>query len=532
VVSPRRRLSVMWIVPTLAALIGLSMLVHAWSSEGPTITIAFKTAEGLEAGKTPVKYKAVTVGTVTAVDLSKDGSHVVASVALMKNAASLLRTDTRFWVVRPRIGMGGVSGIDTLLSGSYIAVDRGVERGFAKAYTGLEMPPTIIHDVPGTSFTIYADDLGSLDIGSPVYYRHMQVGHIASYRLDADGRRFNLQIFVNAPYDRLVTKGARFWNASGIDVSLGADGLKLNTQSLATVMAGGIAFATPTGGVSTPASAQTTYALAKDEAAAMAPSDGPAQFLQLRFENSLRGLSVGAPVQFAGMDIGHVTSIDLDYNAAAHRFPTLVGIEIFPSRLGGVTTRLPTYQGDQEQQAAQFLASLVAHGLRAQARAGNLLTGQLYIAIDFVPNAPPIAFDMQARPIVLPTVNGSFDQMQEQIASIVAKVNKMPLESIGRHLDASLGELNGTLGQINGELLPATTRTMQTLQRTLGTVQGTFADDAPLPQHITETLLEVQRTARSLRTLTDLLGRHPESLLLGTPNDAKPTANTKEEPTH
>jgi paraquat-inducible protein B len=531
VVPRKRHISAVWLIPALAAVIGLSMLVHAWLSVGPDITITFETAEGLDAGKTPVKYKDVTVGTVTAVDLNKDASHVIARVSLVKDASPLLRADTRFWVVRPRIGLGGVSGIDTLISGAYIGVDRGTAQSSTKTFTGLETPPSIIHGVPGTSFTIHADDLGSLDIGSPVYYRRIQVGRIASYQLDADGHRVNLGIFVNAPYDHLVVAGTRFWNASGIDVSLGADGLKLNTQSLTTVMAGGIAFATPTGIDTMPAPALTAYELAKDEQAAMAPSDGPAQYLQLRFDHSLHGLSMGAPVQFAGMVIGHVTSIGLDYNAAEHRFPTIVDVEIYPSRLGGVLARLPKYSGDDQQRAAQFLAGLVEHGLRAQARPGNLLTGQLYIDLDFVPNAPPATFDVQARPLLLPTVNGSFDQMQEQMASIVAKIDRMPLEAIGRHVDASLIDLDRTLRQVNGQVLPATTHTMQAAQQTLGTVQSAFAEDAPLQQNVTETLLEMQRTARSLRTLTDLLGRHPESLLRGNPTDPKPKANPVQEST-
>ncbi len=509
----RWRTSLVWLVPLTAALIGLSMLIHAWRSTGPEITISFKTAAGLEAGKTAVKYKDVTVGTVSSVALSDDGSRVVATVSLAKSAQSLARADTRFWVVRPRFGMTGVSGMDTLLSGAYIGVDTGASKEWRTTFTGLETPPAVISGTPGTSFAIHADDLGSLDIGSPVYYRRVQVGRVASYGLDSDGRGVSMQIFVDAPYDRFVTADTRFWNASGVDLSLGADGLKLKTQSVATIVGGGIAFATPTASI-TPAPAGSRFILAKDEQTAMAPPDGPAQYIELRFAQSLRGLSVGAPVEFSGINFGRVVSMKLDYDPSTQRFPMIVGIEVYPQRLGPVIEKLPKIDGDMEK-VAQFLSTMVAHGLRGQARSGNLLTGQLYISLEFVPNAPKVSYDVNARPLTLPTASGGFDQLQEQVASIVGKIDKMPLDSIGRNLDSSLSQLNSTLKQVNGQVLPATTQALQQARQTFGAAQGMLAEDGPLQENLGQTLQEVQRTARSLRTLTDLLGRHPEALLRG-----------------
>lgn len=515
IIRPRRRISFIWIVPVLAALIGLSMLVHTWLSAGPEISIAFQTAEGLEVDKTPVKYKDVTVGVVSGIALSEDGSRVMATVALDKRAENLAHADTRFWVVRPRIGLQGVSGIDTLLSGAYIGVDKGASHQPRNSFVGQETPPAIIHGMPGRSFVLHANDLGSLDVGSPVYYRRIRVGRVASYQLDADGRDVTLEIFVDAPYDRFVTAKARFWHASGVDITLGADGLKLDTQSFATVLAGGIAFANPVDVAEAPAPARTVFDLAKDRRTAMAPPDGPSQYLQLRFEDSLRGLAVDAPVEFAGKNVGRVVSLDLDYDASKRRFPTVVGIVIYPSRLGGVLARLPKYSGSMEQQVAAFLANLIQHGLRAQARSGNLLTGQLYISLEFVPSAARVDFDSEVRPLAIPTVPGSFDHLQEQVAGIVSKIEKMPLDDIGKHLDDSLVDLDKSLKQVNGQVLPATTQTLQQADRTLQTVQGAFSDSGPLQQNLQQALLQVQRTAQSVRTLTDMLGRHPEALLKG-----------------
>lgn len=531
----RWRVSLVWLVPVIAGVIGLSMLGHAWYANGPDVQIAFKTATGLEAGKTPVKYKDVTVGGVSAIALSEDRSHVIVTVSLVKSAASLAREDSRFWVVRPRIGAGGVSGIDTLLSGAYIGVDAGTSEETGRKFTGLENPPPVIGGTPGRTFVVRADDLGSLDIGSPVYYRRIQVGRVASYSLDDDGKGVSVQIFIDAPYDRFVTSGTRFWNASGVDVSLSAAGLKLNTQSLATVLAGGIAFATPPGAPSgEPAAENARFALEKDQQAALAPPDGAAQRIRLQFEQSLRGLAVGAPVEFSGIDLGNVTSLHLDYDAARRRFMSVVDIEVFPDRLGKVLEKLPNLQGSSEEQGAQFLKLMVANGLRAQAKSANILTGQLYVSLDFIRNAPAVPFDTAARPLMLPTVRGEFDKLQEQVSSIVAKVEKMPLDSIGRNLDASLASVNKTLGtldktlgtfdktlgQVNGEVLPEAANTMRSAQQALGAAQELVSEDAPLRQDLGQTLQELRRTARSVRGLTDLLGEHPEALVKGRPKDA------------
>ena len=222
-------------------LIALSLAIKALLSHGPTIDVSFRTAEGLVAGKTTVRYKQVDIGVVRQIDLSEDRSHVIARIDLRKDASNFAAKDSRFFV-RPRIGTSGVSGIDTLLSGSYIEVDGGKSEEKKLEFTGLEIPPVITSDVPGKEFFLNADDLGSLDVGSPIYYRRINVGQITAYKLSNDGKTVELQTFIRAPYDKFVTTDARFWQASGIDVSLNASGFSLDTQSLASIVAGGIAF--------------------------------------------------------------------------------------------------------------------------------------------------------------------------------------------------------------------------------------------------------------------------------------------------
>lgn len=516
----RRWPSPIWLVPVIALLIGASMLLHAWLAAGPEIAITFQTATGLEPGKTAVKYKDVTVGVVKDIQLRGDDSQVLVTVSLNESAENLARADTRFWVVRPRVGIGGVTGIDTLLSGAYIGVDKGSSARTRSAFTGLESPPAIINDMPGSRFVVQTDDLGSLDIGSPVYYRRVPVGRIASYQLNADGKSVSLQIFIDAPYDRLVTPNSRFWNASGLDVSVGANGFRLRTQTVAAIMAGGIAFATPENASgASPVGPKGEYVLAKDQESALAAPDGPPMRFKLRFERSLHGLEVGAAVEFSSIKIGRVVSVDLDYSPQGYRFPSVVGIEVYPNRLGNVLSKLPKQNRGLEQETAAFTRDLVEHGLRAQATPSNLLTGQLYISLDFVPNAARVPFDIHARPLVLPTINGGFDQLQEQIASIVSKVDKMPLASIAQNLNATLAGVDNSLKQVNGQTLPAANQLLRQMSQTAQTAQDLLAEDSPLMLTFSQSLQEALRALRAVRNLADQLDRHPESLLQGRTED-------------
>ena len=518
--------SLIWLVPVIAALVGLSLVINAWVQRGPVITISFQTAEGLEPGKTVVKYKDVVIGKVTTIRLAPDHHKVIVKVDLEKSAANIAVSDTRFWVVRPRIGLGGVSGIDTLLSGSFIGVDVGDSAQPQTDFTGLENPPSVTHDSQGKSFTLHAGDLGSLDIGSPVYFRRLQVGRVASYRLNDDGKGVSVQIFVENPYDKFVTTDSRFWNASGVDVSLGADGLKLNTQSLATVLAGGVAFLDSPGPHPNTSSAaeNASFTLFDTETTAMAPPDGEPHYIRMRFDQPLRGLAVNAPVEFQGVNIGNVVSIRMDYDEKTGNFPIYVGAVVYPDRLGRAHEKLVALaksKGDNDD-LSHMMGTLVEHGLRAQAKVGNLLTGQLFISLDFLKNAPKAAYDPNARPLEIPTAPGNFDKLQEQLAEIVDKIQKIPFDSIGNNLNSTLAELDKTLKQVNGQVLPELKNTLKGANQTFGVANNALSADSPLQQNLSGTLEELQRMARSLRTLTDYLSAHPSALIRGRGADTPP----------
>ncbi|WP_339460861.1 PqiB family protein [Pseudomonas sp. EA_105y_Pfl2_R69] len=523
-----RRLSVslVWIVPIVAVLVGISLVVNSVMQEGPTITVTFDTGSGLTANKTDVKYRNVVIGHVTEVALSKDQKSVDATIKLAKEAESFTREDSQFWVVRPRIGAGGVSGIDTLLSGDYIGADIGQANTRVKRFKGLENPPPITYGEPGKRFTLHSRDLGSLDIGSPIYFRRIPVGQVVAYALDADGKGVNIEVFVRAPNDAYVTENTRFWNASGIDIDVGANGFAVKTESLSSILVGGIAFRAPDYSPNDqPAAEKKSFELFDDQQTALAPPNGKAQFLSLRFDQALRGLRVDAPVEFQGVEIGKVVAVNLDFDPEKRSFPVEVGILIYPQRLGLAHTKmLKALHHDPNDEAAgiRLMGSFIEHGLRAQARTGNLLTGQLYISLDFYPKAEKVTFDPTARPVSIPTIPGSFEQLQEQLQAMVDKINKLPVERIAGNLDSNLVELRKVLAQFNAKTLPGVQTTLTDVSKTLQSASSTLAEDSPQREQLTQTLEELGRMSRSLRELSDYLGRHPESLIRGRPDNAAP----------
>jgi paraquat-inducible protein B len=519
-------ISLVWIVPIVAVLVGISLVVHNVMQEGPTIIVNFKTGSGLTANKTEVKYRNVVIGQVTDVELSGDQKSVDATIKLSKQAETFTREDSQFWVVRPRIGAGGVSGIDTLLSGDYIGADVGQSDGRAKNFKGLENPPPITYGEPGKRFMLHAPDLGSLDIGSPVYYRKIPVGQVVTYALNPEGKGVDIEVFIHAPNDAFVTENTRFWNASGIDINVGANGFAVKTESLSTLLVGGIAFRAPDYSPNDVAAADDKdFELFADQQSALAPPNGKAQYMVLRFEQSLRGLKVDAPVEFLGMEIGRVVGINLDFDAKKRTFPLNVGIVIYPQRLGQAYKKMLTeFKHDPNDEAAgiRLLGTFIDNGLRAQARSGNLLTGQLYVALDFFPKAEKVAFDPSARPVVLPTVPGSLEQLQEKLEAVVDKLNKLPVDRIASNLDSNLIELRKGLTQFNAKTLPGVQSTLADVSKTLQSASSTLAEDSPQREKLTETLDELGRMSRSLRELSDYLGRHPESLIRGRPDNAAP----------
>lgn len=530
--------SLIWLLPLMAALVGAILTYREMTQHGPTITVSFKTAEGLEAGKTKLRYKDVEIGKVKSIDLVEDRSHVRVGIELARGATGFQAKDSRYWVVRPRADVSGVSGLGTLLSGAYIGVDAGKSKVMVSEFTGLENPPPLKYDEAGSQYRLRARDLGSLDIGSPVLYRRVTVGRVTGYSLDDTGEYVMVDVFVNSPYDQFVGQNSRFWEASGVDAQLGTNGVTVKTQSLMTVVLGGIAFASPIEGKGPAADEKTPFSLAPDEASAMKRADGRSSFIVLNFDQSLRGLSRGALVDFRGVELGVVRSIDMviDEKTSEVKMPVL--IEVFPERLhwtsaSGETVSSPfsaRSDAQLQEEGIERLRKMVERGMRAQLRTGSLLTGQLYVALDFFPQAKPAELKLTRSGMVeVPTVGNSLDEFQAQIGQILAKINKVPFDQIGRELQMTLAgmrrtvnEAEVTIRRVNRDVAPELLGTVKSLKKTLDSADRmllnanrSLAQDAPLQEDVQQTLQSVSRAADSLRRLTDYLERHPESLIRG-----------------
>ncbi|CAB3776753.1 Intermembrane transport protein PqiB [Pararobbsia alpina] len=523
VTTPRSRwrVQIVWLVPLIAVLIGGWLAVKAVMEQGPTITITFQTGEGLEAGKTKIKFKDVDIGVVKSVTLSSNHRAVLATAELSKDVSTLLVDDTRFWVVRPRISGGTVSGIGTLLSGSFIGMDVGSSTKSRHDYIGLESPPVFASGVPGREFILKGEDMGSLDVGSPIYYRRLQVGQVTSYRLDDNGKGVTMHVFVNAPYDKYVKADTRFWKASGIDVSLDATGVKVNTESLVAILIGGLAFQTPDETADQPESAaHTEFELFSDRVEAMKRHDTIVDTYVMNFKESVRGLTVGATVDFRGIGVGEVAAINTRFDPVTRQFSIPVTIRLYPERF---TSRYAAGEsGGRVTKDPQGLAQwLVDRGLRGQLRTGNLLTGQLYIAFDFFPDSAKAKMDWSKNPPELPTVPGGFQSLQESVTSLVAKLNKIPFEEIGKDAHQTLLDANKLIKQLDTEVAPQARQTLAAAKTALDAANAALQPDSALQTNTADAMREMARTAAAFRTLADYLERHPEALISGKAEEKK-----------
>ncbi len=503
----RTRLSLVWFIPILAAVVGAWVAVTRVMSEGPKITIVMKSAEGLEAGKTKIHYNGVDIGTVTTIELSPDHQTVILKAQMAPKTEAFLVADTKFWVVRPRISGANVTGLGTLISGAYIGVEIGSSQEDRREFVALETPPVITGEIPGRFFILKTPDLGSLDTGTPIYFRRLQVGQVASYALDKDGKNLTVKAFVQAPYDQYVNPNTRFWHASGIDLSLSASGLSVQTQSLLSILIGGVAFETaPNVLILPPSDENAVFTLYSNRTEAFNPPPRHPQTYQLIFKDSVRGLSPGAPVEFRGIPIGEVSDIAAQFDLKTFEFSVPVTISLDPQRLGVKVLDLGP-GGNLETMRQKLINALVAHGVRAQLKTGNLLTGSAYVSLDFFPGAPPATVDWSQNPVQLPTTSGQLEATEATVENIIAKLDKVPFQEIGEDLHKAIGELDTTLVSAQGALSSA--------RGTLDNTSNLTEPNSAQVQQLGNTLQEVSRAARSVRVLADYLERHPEALLQG-----------------
>ncbi len=530
----KRRISIVWLVPLIALAIGGWLVYKAISEKGPTVSITFKSAEGLEAGKTKIKYKDVELGQVGSIALSDDLTQVIVKAELVKQAGNFLSQNTRFWVVRARVAAGAVSGLSTLFSGAYIGLDPGKPGTPATHFQGLETPPVVTTDLPGSHFVLRAASLGSLNVGVPLYFRRIEVGQVVSYQLDEDGQAVTVKVFIHDPHHELVRKNTRFWNASGLDIAIGAEGIRVDTESFVTLMIGGIAFDTPVNmEPGEPAEENEIFKLYKNRASISEKTYVQKNRWLLHFDGSVRGLKEGAPVELQGIQIGQVLDVNLKFDLDKGAFSIPVLIETEPDRLK-TTGKFP--EGDERQKIMDYL---VSKGLRAQLKTGSLITGQLLVAIDMHPETPPAKINWDGRYPEMPTVPTAMDEITTNLTQLLKKLGKLPIEQIGNdlrdtvsganrlinstELESSITALNETLDQaqkfvatMNTGIAPELKSAVSNLDTALIQVQKlTKSLNSNVAPQLDRTLRELQAAARSIKVWAAYLERNPEALIRG-----------------
>jgi paraquat-inducible protein B len=536
-----RRIPVIWIIPLIAIAIGAWLAWDTLSKEGPTITITFETAEGLQAGQSQLKFRDITLGTVKRLDLTKDHAHVVVTVATTRQADPLLTDQTVFWVVKPRLFAGNISGLDTLLSGSYIGMMPGATEGRPqRAFTGREEPPVLQANIPGHTFSLKANRLGSISVGSPVYFRDLNVGEVLGWDIADMAQSVTIHTFVRAPYDRYVTDDTRFWNASGVSLKIGGTGVELQLESLRALLLGGIAFTTPDEkSVGTMSADNHVFPLFASKEAADAASYSRKIPVISFFPGSVRGLGPGSEVTMHGLAIGHVTSVALSYDPVKDTIVAPVRYEVEPERIVGIGNHVFASTNEAVQNVLQ-------RGLRASLESASLITGQQMVTLDFVRDAPPASVTMNGEDFVLPTTGGTgLAGLQASATALLEQVSAIPFKQIGDNLagilqstnnltngpqvQKSLEDLSATLASAKQVLQHFDASTSKALpeitaglEKTLGnanklmlSLNTGYGDNTQFNRDLGRLLIQLNDAVRSIRAFADLLARHPEALIKG-----------------
>ncbi|ELE1962690.1 intermembrane transport protein PqiB [Vibrio vulnificus] len=520
-ISQQKQLSSVWIIPILALGIGLWMLFQHLNSTGPKIYLKLPTADGLEVGKTQIKALNVNVGVITDIALSENYDHIIATAQMSKDAQRMLREDSLFWVVKPRIGKDGISGLDTLLSGSYLQLQPGHGSQFQDSFTVLDLPPVAPTDAKGLRLKLTHREAGKLSVGDPVIYEGFTVGRVEKTDYDVEQKKAEYQIFVFSPYDRLVTENAHFWLNSGLNFKMNAEGIDVKVPSVETLLKGGV-----------------TFGLVDDDFAGMAITESMREFRlfddidQIRegmfndyvefvmmFDESVRGLKPNAPVEFRGLRIGTVAKVPLrvrgsSENMSSNRIPVLVKIEL--GRVYNNSTKLDPIE------LKLRMDKEFSKGLRAVLKTGNLLTGALYIDTDYVQpseeNTWASAHSFDGYPL-FPTTTGGFAEVQKQVTDLLKKINSLPIDETVKELNATLATTEKALASANTLLSNQNTQALpEELKETLAQLQQTlagFSPDSPAYKQLESALNEINLVMQELKPVVQKINEKPNALIFG-----------------
>ncbi|WP_158773105.1 intermembrane transport protein PqiB [Cobetia sp. L2A1] len=528
----RRRLSPIWIVPIVALMIGAWMVWHNISSRGPLITIEMETAEGIEAGKTLIKTRNVEVGKVESVRLSKSLDKTIVTARMSKDSERMLNKESRLWVVKPRIGREGISGLNTVLSGAYIQLQPGGSREEADNFVALEQPPVTTQDAKGLRIDLTSNDGSVLSDGDPVTYEGVVVGRVESSDFRPSEKEMHYTLYIDSPYNELVTSTTRFWSTSGVSLRLDSQGLQVDVGSLESVLSGGVAFGVPEDlARGRPVVENTSFTLYSDQEEAREGSFHQAIDYVIMVDDTVRGLSRGAPVEFRGVRLGTVVSVP--YRLNHQRIRTLTSFEI-PVLIRIEPERIDSQVDDEGvEQWKKRLERLFKRGMRATLKSGNLLTGALFVDLDFYDNPPPYKADTFDDIEVMPSVSGGLAQMEAKLNALLDKLNGLDIEPVLTNLNKTLSASEGLVKRLDKtaehvdkllgsdaiQKLPDDISTsIDNLNRTL----DGLTPDSSAYRKLEGDLDRLDSVLKKAEPLLDTLEKNPSSLIFDKPTTRDP----------
>ena len=508
--------SLVWIVPLLAFLVGGWLLFDHIRNTGPKITLYLDSAEGLEANNTVVRVLSVNVGKITNIRLRGDGKGVELTAQLNADVKDMMKTDTQFWVVKPRIDGSGISGLNTLVSGSYIAFIPGKAEQSKDTFEVSDIPPVAALGQDGLRLKLSGGVGKMLDIGAPVVYESLPVGQVESVHFDPETRRTDYTVFIGHPNDTLINARSRFWLDSGIRLRTDGGGFQLDSAPLGALISGAIAFSTPDKTAQAAAEGRQFELYANRAAADSLPGERAIYYTAF-FKQSVRGLAAGSPVEYKGLRVGSVA--DVPYFAPGDSLK-LFSDGLIPVRLR-IEPHLIEKNADHESREywQNALQNAFARGLTASLAADNLILGSKMIELADNGSGAPLkpAAEYAGVPVIATRSGGGLDDLQNQLSVLLDKLNRLPLDKTVGELNGSLAELKHTLKSANSLLAKPQTQAIpaelnQTLAELRQTLRG-VSPASPVYRDVQDTLRRIDRTLGDAQPLLDTLKEKPNSLI-------------------
>jgi paraquat-inducible protein B len=523
IIAPKARLSMVWLLPIIAALIGIGMVFQQWQNKGIEIVIVFENAKGLEVNKTKVKFRDVDIGTLQEIRFSQDGDAIEAIVDIEKNMQNYLHSDSQFWVERPRIGSAGITGFGTLLSGAYITIDPGKSEYYSQQFVGLETPPISSPTSQGIKLKLVSSGGKSLTVGNPVVYRGFEVGAVESVDFNIALRQVTYGIFIQAPYDGLITSNTYFWNSSGVSFTANTEGVTIDLASVESFLSGGVQFDVPDdltlGDRITQSQDFKLYT-----SRASIKEDRVYQILEyvILVENSVGGLEAGAAVEYRGIRIGRVSRPYLGFyetnqiDSDETRIPVIIHVE--PARID------PNNEYDLAWFDKQF-SEWIKSGLAASLETANYLTGAMKVSLD---SSNEIQTDIEyfGKYTVIPIAQSGFASIVSKTDKLLSTLNSLPLNELVQSTNTAINSANTTILSANDTVIATQSILLSVedmLEEANATLQG-MQPDSPVYLRLERNLEELERTLNMMQPFLQEIRRKPNSLIFSDspPADIQP----------